>query len=58
MNIVFVDGVINGLNKAKLIKTHQHYRYDIIIFKENVKLADLTGNLESDKLLKELHKLD
>ena len=47
MNIVFVEGSINGLNKAKQTykDTNQFYRYDTIIFKENVKLTDLTGNL-------------
>ncbi len=45
MNIVFLEGVINGLNKAKQTykDTNQYYRYDIIIFKENVKLTNLTG---------------
>ena len=60
MNIVFVEGVINGLNKAKQTykDTNQFYRYDTIIFKESRKLSELTGNLEPDKLLKEMHRLE
>ncbi len=60
MNIVFIEGVINGLDKAKQTYkgTVQFYKYDIIIFKENVKLTDLTGILSPDKLLKEMHQLD
>ena len=60
MNIVFVEGVINDLDKAKQTYkgTELFYKYDIIIFKENMKLTDLTGNLEPDRLLKEMHKLD
>ena len=60
MNIVFVEGVINGLNKAKQTykDTELFYQYDMLIFKESTKLSDLTGNLEPDKLLKEMHQLD
>ena len=60
MNIVFVEGSINGLNKAKQTykDTNQFYRYDTIIFKENKRLTDLTGNLPPDKLLKEMHRVD
>ena len=60
MNIVFVEGSINGLNKAKQTykDTNQFYRYDTIIFKESRKLSELTGNLAPDKLLKEMHNLN
>jgi len=60
MNIVFVEGVINGLNKAKHTykDTKLFYQYDMLIFKESMKLTDLTGNLEPDRLLKEMHQLD
>ena len=60
MNIVFVDGVINGLNNAKQIykDTELFYKYDMLIFKESMKLTDLTGNLAPDRLLKEMHQLD
>ena len=49
MNIVFVEGAISGLNKAKEIckDTNQFYRYDTIIFKESRKLSELTTVLDS-----------
>jgi hypothetical protein len=58
MNIVFVEGAINGLSKAKQTykKTNQFYRYETIIFKENGKLSELTGNLEPEKLLREMYQ--
>jgi hypothetical protein len=60
MNIVFVEGVINGLNNAKQTykDTNQYFRYDILIFKEVRRLEELTGNLQHDKLLIEMHGLD
>ena len=60
MNIVFVEGVIYGLNKAKQTYkgTDLFYRYDTILFKENMKLTDLTGELKPDNLLREMHQLD
>ena len=60
MNIVFVEGSISGLNRAKETykETNQYFRYDTIIFKENKRLTDLTGNLPPDKLLKEMHRVD
>jgi hypothetical protein len=56
MNIVHLEGVILGLNKAKetYINTNQYYKYDIIILGENKKLSDLTGNLTAELLLKEM----
>ena len=60
MNIVYLEGVIHGLNKAKQTykDTELFYRYDTIIFRENMKLTDLTGALKPDILLKEMHQLD
>ena len=60
MNIVFLEGSISGLNQAKETykDTNQFYRYDTIIFKESRKLSELTGNLDPDKLLKEMYQLD
>ena len=60
MNIVFLEGSISGLSKAKQTykDTNQFYRYDTIIFKESRKLSELTGNLDPDKLLKEMHRVD
>ena len=56
MNIVHIEGVILGLNKAKetYINTNQYYKYDIMILDENKKLSDLTGNLTPELLLKEM----
>ena len=56
MNIVHVEGVILGLNTAKETykDTNQYYKYDTIIFKQEVQLADLTGNLAPDLLLREM----
>ncbi len=34
--------------------TQAYYKYDILIFKENLKLAELTGNLSPELLLKEM----
>ena len=60
MNIVFVEGVISGLNKAKQTykDTNQYFRYDTLIFKENMKLTDLTGNLLPELLIKEMYQFD
>ena len=57
MNIVFLEGSISGMNKAKETYkgTNQYYRYDIKIFKLSRKLSDLTGDSEPDKLLRDMH---
>ncbi len=57
MNIIFLEGVISGLKKTKEAnkETDQYYKYDVVIFKEQRKLAELTGNIKpSDLLLKVL----
>jgi len=58
MNIVFLEGVISGLNRIrKTFKgTDQFYKYDIIIFKEDKKLTELTGNVAPGFLLEEMIK--
>ena len=58
MNIVHIEDVILGLNKAKetYINTNQYYKYDIMILGENKKLSDLTGNLTPELLLKEMEQ--
>lgn len=60
MNIVHVEGVINGLNKAKETykNTDLYYKYDTLILKQSIKLSDLTGNLEPKKLLVEMYQYD
>ena len=59
MNIVHLEGLILGLNKAK--QTHKDtelfYKYDTFIFKQNKILSELTGNLEPKKLIKEMCSL-
>ena len=59
MNIVHIEGVILGLNKAKNTYkgTELFYRYDTLIFKENMKLTELTGNLEPKELIKEMYQI-
>lgn len=56
MNIVHLEGVLFGLHKAKEANKdkQEYHKYDILIFKEELKLAELTGNLTPDLLLKEM----
>mgnify|MGYP000436000707 FL=1 len=59
LNIVHIEGVILGLNKAKNTYkgTELFYRYDTLIFKQNMKLTELTGNLEPKELIKEMYSM-
>lgn len=59
MNIVHLEGVIAGLIKAKdtYKDTNQFHRYDMIIFKQNRKLTDLSGNQTPELLLQEMGRL-
>jgi len=56
MNIVHLEGVLLGLHKAKEANKDMqaYHKYDILIFKEELKLAELTGDLAPDLLLKEM----
>ncbi len=56
MNIVHIEGVVAGLTIAKEANKNMdsYNKYDIIILKENDVLANLTGNLEPNLLLKEM----
>ena len=56
MNIVHLEGVLFGLHKAKESNKdkQEYHKYDILIFKEELKLAELTGGLAPDLLLKEM----
>ncbi|MGV8944867.1 MAG: hypothetical protein ACOH1N_00430 [Lutibacter sp.] len=56
MNIVHLEGVILGLNKAKetFKDTNLYHKYDIIILDHTTKLSDLTGNIAPNLLLKEM----
>jgi len=59
MNIVSVEGVIQGLNiiKEKFKNTTAYYKFDIDIFKHERVLTDLSGNLNPNELLKEMYHL-
>lgn len=56
MNIVHLEGVLFGLHKAKEANKdkQEYHKYDILIFNEELKLAELTGDLSPDLLLKEM----
>ena len=60
MNTVHLEGIILGLNKAKNPYKGKElfYRYDTLIFKQNMKLTELTGNLEPNLLLQEIHRIN
>jgi len=59
MNIIYLKGVVCGLRKVKEANknTDQFYKYDMLIFKEEKRLTELTENLKSDTLLKEMMRL-
>ena len=59
MNIVFAEGVKQGLTRAKNRDkdTPQFYRYDMLIFKTERQLADLTGNIAPEGLMLEMYKM-
>ena len=56
MNIVHLEGVICGLNRAKesYKDTNLYHRYDVIILKYDTKLIQLTGSVPPDLLLQEM----
>ena len=56
MNIVHLEGVILGLNKAKetFKDTNLYYKYDIIIMKNKMNLSELTGNKSPNLLLEQM----
>jgi hypothetical protein len=56
MNVIYLEGVINGLNKSKEAHkgTDAYYKYDVSIFREEKRLTDITGNLDPDDLLKRM----
>ena len=57
MNIIFLEGVISGLNKSKAANkgTDQYYKYDIILLNVERELSELTGNLKPSDLLYKMH---
>lgn len=60
MNIVHLEGVLFGLHKAKEANKgrQEYHKYDILIFEEELKLAELTGDLTPDLLLKEMMQFE
>ena len=56
MNVIYLEGVINGLNRSKEAHkgTNAYYKYDVSIFREEKRLTDITGNLDPDDLLKRM----
>lgn len=59
MNITFVEGVLQGLKKAKehYKDSPYYYKFDTFIFKYDMSLAQLTGNLVPKDLLREMYNL-
>ena len=59
MNIIYLEGVVCGLKKVKEANKHtdQFYKYDMLIFREEKRLTELTGNLKSEDLIKEMMSL-
>jgi hypothetical protein len=59
MNIVHLEGVINGLDIAKRTYegTNLYYRYDALIAKQNDKLFGLTHGNSPELLLCEMVKV-
>ncbi len=54
MNIVFVEGILQGINQIKT-KERGAFKYDILLFNQDTVLTDLTGNLKPQELLREMY---
>jgi hypothetical protein len=56
MNIISVEGIIQGMNriKEKYKNTQYYYKYDLDIFKHQRVLTTLTGNLKAEDLFREM----
>ena len=57
MNIVYIEGVINGIKRIKEKETGQYFKYDVLIFKHDSVLTGLTGKLKPTALLREMYQL-
>ncbi len=59
MNITFIEGVIHGVSKIKeqYKDSQYYYKFDTIIFKNDLVLAKLTGNLKPEELLREMYDI-
>ena len=56
MNIISVEGIIQGMNriKEKYKNTQYYYKYDLDIFKHQRVLTTPTGNLKAEDLIREM----
>lgn len=52
MNIVFLEGKVEGLKKARKLEKESPGKFDMPIFSLGKQLTDLTGNIEPKELLK------
>jgi hypothetical protein len=57
MNIVFLEGMIAGMEKIKVKEKSQTFKYDMLIFKQNQVLTQLTGNLHPSGLIREMYQM-
>ena len=57
MNIVFLEGIIAGMEKIKVKEKSQTFKYDMLIFKQNQVLTQLTGNLHPSQLTREMYQM-
>jgi hypothetical protein len=55
MNIVFLEGSIQGLTNAQ--DPQMPHKHEVVIFKYQKKLADLTGNLKPEELIREMYRV-
>ena len=56
MNIVQLEGMLFDVHKAKEASkdTQAYHKYDILIFNDDVKLAELTGYITPELLQKDM----
>ena len=57
MNIVYVEGIIQGITCIKEKDKSKYFKYDMLIFNHRISLTDLTGNLKPDMSLREMYRL-
>ena len=53
MNIVYLEGSIHSLQKIR--DPEMPFKYDMVVFKYQQKLTDLTGNLAPKDLIREMY---
>jgi hypothetical protein len=57
MNIVYIEGVIQGIKRIKERETKEFFKYDVLIYKHDVILKQLTGTLQPHELIREMYRL-